>query len=115
MKKKILIVDDEVDCCEYFKRYFLKRDCLVHVAYDGLKAEELLQTNKYQYIFFDCNMPGLSGVELIKVIKQKNPESKKIMISGYELINEPFMKDLGVDSFLAKPVGFTEIEKILNA
>ena len=113
-KKKILVVDDEVDCCDLLKDYFLRRDFLVHVAYDGLKAQELLESNKYSYIFFDCNMPGLSGVELIKVIHQKNPESKKVMISGYELINEDFAKDLGVDKFLTKPVSFEDIEKSMG-
>jgi two-component system, OmpR family, response regulator len=112
-KKKILVVDDEKACCEMFLLYFQK-DYLVHVAYDGLKAKELLETNTYDYIFMDCNMPGLSGVELIKVIKVKNPESKKIMISGYALIDEDFAKDLGVDTFLRKPFDLEDIEKLME-
>ncbi len=113
-KPKILIADDEHDCCDFFKNYFLKRDFLVHVAYDGLKAKELLDNNRYSYIFFDCNMPGLSGVELLKVIKEKNPTSRKIMVSGYELINEDFAESLGVDLFLRKPISLSQIEEILR-
>ncbi len=113
-KQKILIADDEKDCCDSFKNYFTKRGFSVHTAYDGLKAKELLETNQYAYIFLDCNMPGLSGVELIRVIQEKNPESKKIMISGYELINKDFAQDLGVDIFLKKPISLAEAEKIIQ-
>lgn len=113
-KQKILIADDEKDCCDSFKNYFAKRDFLVHTAYDGLKAKELLENNQYVYVFFDCNMPGLSGVELLRVIQEKNPESKKIMISGYELINKDFAQDLGVDIFLKKPISLEEVEKIIK-
>ena len=113
-KQKILIADDEEDCCDFFKNYFLKRNFLVHVAYDGLKAKELLENNRYSHIFFDCNMPGISGVELIKIIKQKNPASRKIMISGYELINEDFAQGLGVDLFLRKPISLSQIEEIIK-
>ena len=93
-KKKILIVDDEQDFCDSFKNYFVKREYLVNTAYDGVMAKDLLENNKYDFIFFDCNMPELTGAELVKVIKEKNPEAKKIMVSGYDLINKDFAKNL---------------------
>ncbi len=112
--KKILVVDDEKDTCASFKSYFTKRGFLVSVAYDGMEAKHLLESNQYDFIFFDCNMPELSGVELIKIIDQKNPKSKKIMISGYELMNEDFAKDLGADIFLTKPISLQQVEEILK-
>ncbi|MGD0336032.1 MAG: response regulator [Candidatus Omnitrophota bacterium] len=112
--KKILVVDDEKECCQFFKQYLTKRGYSVDTAYDGLEAKGLLDVNKYDCIFFDCNMPELSGVELIKVIKEKNPQAKKIMISGYDLINEDFAKDLGVDIFLRKPFSLDTIKEIVE-
>lgn len=112
--KCMLIVDDERECCDLFKEYFLKHGFDIDIAYDGLKAKELLERNKYDYIFFDCNMPELTGVELIKVIKEKNPEAKKIMISGYDLIAEDFAKDLGVDVFLRKPFSLKDAERLIK-
>lgn len=112
--KKILIVDDEKDTCGAFKTYFTRRGHTVAVAYDGLEAKRLLDDNKYDFIFFDCNMPELSGVELIKIIHKKNPGSKKIMISGYELMNEDFAKDLGVDIFLTKPISLEDMGEIIQ-
>lgn len=112
-KKRILVVDDEEECCKFFKNYLTRHGYQVDIAYDGLKAKDLLDENKYDYIFFDCNMPELTGVELIKIIKEKNPEAKKIMVSGYDLIRKDFAKDLGVDAFLRKPITFKEIDQIL--
>lgn len=115
MKKKILVVDDEKDICMLFKDYLTKFGYEVDVGYDGLQAKDLLEINNYDCVFFDCNMPELSGVELIKVIKEKNPGAKKIMISGYEAINEEFAKDLGVDKFLRKPFSLETIKEIIKS
>jgi len=113
-KKKVLVVDDERECCELLKKFFLRRDYIVDTAYDGMQAKNLLEVRKYDYIFFDCNMPELSGVELVKVIKEKNPEAKRVMISGYGYIEENFAKQLDVDIFLNKPVTLKDIEGIIS-
>lgn len=112
--KRILVVDDEPAVCDSLKSFFIKNKFDVDVAFDGLSAKNLLDYNKYNFIFFDCNMPELSGVELAKIIIQKNPEAKRIMISGYDLINEDFVKSIGVDIFLDKPLSFKKIASILN-
>lgn len=112
--KKILVVDDEKECCQFFKQYLTKRGYSVDTAYDGLEAKDLLDKNTYDCIFFDCNMPELTGIELIKIIKEKNPQAKKIMISGYDLINEDFAKDSGVDVFLRKPFSLEAIKEVVE-
>ena len=112
--KKILVVDDEKECCESFHNYFTRRGYSVDIAYDGLEAKDLLDKNAYDCIFFDCNMPELTGVELIKIIKEKNPQAKKIMISGYDLINADFVQGLGVDVFLRKPFSLEEAMGVIT-
>ena len=113
MGKKILVVDDEKECCEMLKDYLEARGHTIDTAYDGLQAKNLLDTKKYDFIFFDCNMPELSGIELVKVIKEKNPEAKRIMISAYEEIDEHFTKAIGVDLFLKKPFSLRAVEEVL--
>ena len=112
--KKILVVDDEKECCALFKEYLAERGHSVDTAYDGLAAKDLLDKHTYDCIFFDCNMPELTGIELIKVIEEKNPKAKKIMISGYDLINEDFAKDSGVDIFLRKPFSLEAIKEVVE-
>ncbi|MCR4337275.1 MAG: response regulator [Candidatus Omnitrophica bacterium] len=114
IKDKILVVDDEKDSCEAFKNFFSKRGYLVHVAGDGLKAQELLQNNHYRFIFLDCHMPGLSGVELAKVIKKLDPQSIKVMISGYQSLDPDLLKELGIDQFFKKPISLSQIENFLK-
>ena len=112
--KKILVVDDERECCEFFRDYLVKRGHEVDVAYDGSEAAGLLDSGGYDVIFFDCNMPEMSGIEFLKVIKKKNPEAGKVMISGYDLMDEPFARQLGVDMFLAKPVSLASIDAAIE-
>jgi len=112
--KNILVVDDEKDCCDFFKKFLDKHGYSVDIAYNGLQAKHLIEKNQYQYIFFDCNMPEITGVELVRIIDELNPKAKKFMISGYDLIKEEFAKDLGVDEFLEKPILLETIQKLLE-
>ena len=112
MIKRILVVDDEKDCCSLISDYLTKRGYDVDMAYDGLQAKDLLYNNTYDCIFFDCNMPELTGIELIAVINKKNPHARKIMISGYEGIDERFAKEIGVDVFLTKPLALKNLERM---
>ena len=113
-KKKILVVDDEKDCCDLFQRFFARRGHEVHVAYDGKKAKDFLEENTYDYVFLDCNMPEMSGVELVKVIEVKNPQAKKIMISGYDGIDENFASAVKIDLFLKKPISLDDIQRVME-
>jgi len=112
--KKILIVDDEQDYCDSFKRYFTRHKHHVDAAYDGLEAVNFLKNSTYDYIFFDCDMPEVSGVELVKVIDEQSPGAKKIMISGYTHLTENFVKSIGVDLFLSKPVDVKTLKNIIK-
>ena len=112
--KKILIVDDEKDFCAFMKDYLLKRDFAVDVVFDGREAKDLLEHNRYDYVFFDCNMPELSGVELAREIQKNNPVAKKVMITGYEHIDEHFSKEVGIDLLLTKPVSLKQIKEIID-
>ena len=111
---RVLVVDDEADCCQFFKEYLTVRGFQVDTAFDGLKAKKLLEDREYDFIFFDCNMPGLSGVELCRVMRENSTGAKKIMISGYDLINEEFTRNLGVDVFLKKPISLGDVWKVVK-
>lgn len=113
-KKKILVADDEHHYCDFFKDYFIMRGHDVDVAYDGAAARRLIESRDYDYVFFDFNMPELSGIELVEIINKKNHSTKKIMISAYEGMEGWFAKELGVDIFLPKPVSLKDIEELIK-
>ena len=87
---KFLVVDDEKDVELLFRQKFRKeiRDGLIELefAFSGLEALELLRGQKppdVVYVFSDINMPGMTGLELLNIIKSEFPEIKVSMISAY--------------------------------
>ncbi|OGW90994.1 MAG: hypothetical protein A3D28_01840 [Omnitrophica bacterium RIFCSPHIGHO2_02_FULL_63_14] len=114
MQKRILIVDDEPSFLEFMKEYFTKTGGAVDTAHDGLEAARQLDCADYDYVLFDYNMPGLSGVELVTVIQEKNPRAQRIMITGYDAIDENLMKRLGAHRFFTKPVSLETLGDILK-
>lgn len=111
---KILIADDEKEAAELIKKWLARRGYNADLAFDGEKALELIKLNKYDLVFVDHNMPELTGLELIKYIKENNLNTKTVMITGYPAIEGSVVKYLGADEYLTKPFKMKEIEDIID-
>lgn len=121
---KILVVDDELDIKTLFEQRFRKeiRDNEMEFAFafSGEEALEYMKKNEHEAVLIlsDINMPGMTGLELLKQIKEKfdAPPPVVMMITAYgddDNYNEA-MK-LGADDFLTKPVDFSVLkEKLKN-
>lgn len=112
---KILVVDDERDIRPLFEQRFRKEIRKGEVdfvfAYSG--EEALICLKKYNseavLILSDINMPGMSGLELLKNIKQNHHEPPPVvmMITAYgDEDNYKSAMELGADDFIIKPVDF---------
>lgn len=112
--KKILVVDDEKECCELIKEYFAKSNYIVDMFCDGKKALESLVQGVYEYIIFDYSMPGFSGADLARAMKEREIKAKKILISGYDLLNDDMIKGMEVDAFLRKPFVLSDLRAIIQ-
>ena len=110
----VLIADDEKEIVELLKDRVIAKGHSVNTAYDGKEALELIKSNSYDLIFLDHNMPGLTGLELLRYIKQNNLKPKVVIITGYPEINEFFMKGRGADEYLTKPVEMKVIDDIID-
>ena len=64
------------------------------LAFDGEKALRLIKLNGYDLVFVDHNMPELTGLELIKYIRENNLNTKIVMITGYPAIEGSVVKYL---------------------
>ena len=117
---KILVVDDEKDIQPLFRQRFRREirngELDFIFAYSG--EEALTCMEKYEseavLILSDINMPGMSGLELLKNIKQKHhkPPPVVMMITAYgDGDNYKSAMELGADDFITKPVGFTELKE----
>ena len=121
---KILVVDDETDMQTLFEQRF-RREIKSHemdfaFAHSGEEALSFLTDHVHEAVLIlsDINMPGMSGLELLKEIKAKfdHPPPIVMMITAYgdpENYNQAI--SLGADDFLTKPIDFTLLKEKLKS
>ena len=120
---KILVVDDETDVKFLFEQHFRKeirsREMEFMFAFSGLQALEYLEQHNHEAVLIlsDINMPGMSGLQLLKSIKEnyESPSPHVIMVTAYgddESYNHAMQS--GANGFLTKPVNFGVLREHLK-
>jgi two-component system phosphate regulon sensor histidine kinase PhoR len=103
-KHRILVVDDEVTVCKSIRQVLVREDCEVDMALSGEEALRLDAERPYDVLIVDLMMPGLSGMDLLKSLKARNPKAKIIMVTGYPTMRNTLQAmQLGATDFLPKP------------
>ena len=119
---KILVVDDEKDVQVLFEQRFRReirsREMEFLFAFSGEEALIYLNGHDHEAVLIlsDINMPGMSGLELLRKIKEKHHEPPPVvmMITAYgDADNYNTAMRLGADDFLTKPVDFTSLKQKL--
>ncbi|GMQ25330.1 response regulator [Algoriphagus sp. oki45] len=116
---KILIVDDERDIEDLFRQKFRKeirnQGLELVFAFSGREALDILGSKnppRVMYVFSDINMPGMSGLEMLSIAKEKFPEIQISMISAYgDSENYKKAMESGAKGFFTKPVDFEALRK----
>ena len=116
---KFLVVDDEKDVEMLFRQKFRKelRSGLLELkfALSGQEALEMLRSRRppdVMYIFSDINMPGMTGLELLEIVKTEFPQIKVSMISAYgDTENYDRAISSGAKEFFTKPIDFDSLKK----
>ena len=116
---KILVVDDELDVEDLFRQRFRKevRESNFHFnfAHSAEEALTFLSTlNPFDIVLIlsDINMPGMSGLQLLKIVKEKYPLLKVIMVTAYgDTNNFETAQSAGADDFVTKPVDFPALKE----
>lgn len=88
MKHTILFVDDEPFVVNALSRVFKREGYDVLTAISGKEALEKIAQTPVSLVIADQRMPGMTGVELLKFVKEKYPSTIRIILSGYSDINE---------------------------
>jgi len=114
MVKRILIVDDDAELAEEMAEILRDESFIVESTSDALYAEKLINKESYDLYLLDYKMSYLSGVDLLKKIKFKDPESEVFIISGRpaieKLLEEENVREL-VSAVIKKPF---DIETLLQ-
>lgn len=104
-KPKILVVDDEDNVRKNLSAFILKKfNSDVGQAKDGKEALEKIKEQNFDLMLLDIKMPGISGIEVIKQAKISSPQTKILVVSGYDS-NEVAKEALkaGAMDFVPKP------------
>lgn len=107
---KILLVEDDPKISSFVKIGLESNSYIVDVAYDGLMGEKLVTTSKYEVIILDVVIPGISGFELCKRIRNNNILTPVIMLTSLDSVDDKITGfDYGADDYLLKPFVFKEL------
>ena len=110
--KKLLVVDDEMEICDFLKSFFEERAFDVKTANSGEEAVSVIGTVQPQVVLLDIHMPGMDGMQVLKKIKENYPKVKVIMVTALETREkiEEAMR-LGADNYITKPLSLEYLEK----
>ena len=104
-KVRILWADDEIELLKPHVIYLKEKGYDVDAVNSGNEALELVRENNYDIVFLDEQMPGISGIETLEVIKVEYPNLPVVMITKSE--EERIMEDAigsNIADYLIKPV-----------
>ena len=115
-KASILVVDDDPEIVAMLSMRLGKRGYQVTTASDGNKAIEMAKGEKFDVVLLDVMMPGKSGWEVARALKQdpQTQDVKIVMVSAIgEKTNEITAPIYGADAHVDKPFEFEKLEKVI--
>lgn len=116
MKRRVLIVDDEVMINKLLEVRLLREDMIVDIATDGQEALKKTRSKKYDLILTDLMIPYVAGQELIMQIQRSKVNSETPIIVLTSLSSDQLMVDVlaaGVKDYIVKPFSVNVVvEKI---
>jgi DNA-binding response OmpR family regulator len=107
--RRMLIVEDEQDLCECLQEFFTMRGFSVVSAFSGEEALDQLKENPPDVILLDIILPGLSGIEVLRRVKQLHPRARVIMVTALdqeELRQQAHL--YGAAAYITKPFDFSD-------
>jgi len=109
---RILVVDDDENIRNTMKAILESEGYTVDIAANGMEAIKRSEETAYNVALLDIRLPDMEGVELLKLIKDAVPRTRKIMVTGYpSMQNAVAALNKNADAYMVKPV---DIEKLLN-
>ncbi len=116
MAKRLLIVDDEETLTFSLYQSFIisDKDYEVVTANSGEEALEKIDRGPFDLVLTDIFMPGISGFDLLKTIKQKHPETVVVVMTAYgsEEKREEAL-ELGAGDYFEKPFEMKDVKKLV--
>jgi len=113
--KKILVVDDEHDICDFVQGFFQERGYTVLKALSGEDALTMIKNDRPDLILLDIKMKGMDGVAALKHIKDIDKKIKVVMVTAVE--DQDRMDEacrLGACEYITKPLVLDNLEQAVE-
>ena len=106
----LLIVEDERALCDTVARSLRRSAYSVDCCYDGEKALELLETERYDLVLLDLNLPKKDGMTVLRTLRQTDRETPVLILSARgEVEDKVTGLDAGANDYLVKPFAMGEL------
>lgn len=113
---KLLIVEDELELLNTTSDYLQKEDFICETAPNFFEAEDKLIAYNYDVIILDINLPDGNGLELLKFVKEKSPETGVLIVTAKDSLDDKLKGlDLGADDYITKPFHLAELNSRVNS
>ncbi len=115
-KHHIIIADDEELLCETVADFLCRNGYAVSIVHDGSEVIPIIEREKVDLVLLDLVMPGMNGLETLAMIKKQSPQTRVLMLSGYDQTdNVEQAKELGSDGFITKPFGIETLMRRIRS
>lgn len=106
--RRMLVVEDDRDVSECLVQFFSGRGFEVGSAFSGEEALDRLAQNQVEVVLLDILLPGLTGLEVLRRLKQLQPQVKVVMVSGLDHDDLRWQaRRYGASDYVTKPFDFT--------
>jgi DNA-binding NtrC family response regulator len=111
----ILFVDDDQQILNIVATYLGRKGYAVDTVHNGLTALEKIKQNEYLVVFTDLIMPEISGLDLLRAVKDDSPATEVIIVTGYGTIESAIEAlKLGGYDYLQKPINFERLKILID-
>ena len=113
---KVLLVEDDPELAQGVARFLRGQgDEIVQLA-DGMQADQLLQTDSFDFALIDVGLPGLGGYEIVRRIRNRGQGLPVILITARDALDDRiYGLDVGADDYLPKPFQLAELTARMRA
>lgn len=110
MPRQVLIVEDQPDMANLVALHVRDMDCDVTLAEDGLRGLAFAQHAAYDLIVLDWMLPGISGIEICRQVRQQDPHTPILLLTAKNAeCDRVTGLDAGADDYIAKPFSVPEL------
>jgi DNA-binding NtrC family response regulator len=114
LKIHLLLVDDEPDFTEVMHKYLSRHGITLSIAEYCREALETMESQTVDVVIMDMNMPGMDGIQCLRMVKDRWPQAEVIILTGHASVQSGLAgMQSGAFDYCIKPIDMRELlEKI---